>query len=40
MRWLTYWGRNDQAMSLFNTTYGRVRNQAALIEAADLLELL
>lgn len=39
MRWLTSRGQHDQAMSLLNTVYGRVRNQAALIEAAELLEL-
>lgn len=39
MRWLTSRGQHDQAMSLLNTVYGRVRNQVALIEAAELLEV-
>lgn len=39
MRCLTSRGQHDQAMSLLNTVYGGVRNQAALIEAAELLEL-
>lgn len=39
MRWLASRGQHDQAMSLLNTLNGRVRNQAAVIGAAVLLEV-
>lgn len=35
---LTSGGQRDQAVSLLNTVYVRVRNQAAPTEAAELLE--